>query len=226
MSNDLTDWTPPPFPPRQTLAGQWCRLEPLSAAQHGASLWKHMAGAAAVWEFLAQPAPHKEADYLMILQAMEGRTDIVPFAVIDTADGLAKGHLWIMEIRPQHGVFEVGSITYSPALQRTRVASEAIYLIGRYGFELGYRRYEWKCNNRNEPSKRAALRFGFTLEGLFRNHMVIKGLSRDTAWYSIIESEWPARKARFEAWLAPENFGEDDRQKLSLSNMPVDLAAG
>ncbi len=216
MSLDLTGWTPPPFPPRQTLEGQWSRLEPLSAAHHGAALWRHMAGADAIWEFLAQAAPQNETEYLAILTAMEARADIVPFAIIDIADGEAKGHLWIMEIRPQHGVFEVGSITYSPALQRTRAGTEAIYLIGKYGFELGYRRYEWKCNNRNEPSKRAALRYGFAPEGLFRNHMVIKGLSRDTAWYSMIESEWPARKARFEAWLRPENFSAEGVQNSKL----------
>ena len=218
MSIDLANWTPPPFPPRQVLEGQWCRLEPLSAAQHGPKLWQHRAEADAVWVFLAQAVPQSEAEYLGVLDAMAARTDILPFAIVDKADGEAKGHLWIMEIRPQHGVFEVGSITYSPALQRTRAASEAIYLIGEYGFSLGYRRYEWKCNNRNEPSKRAALRFGFSYEGLFRNHMVIKGLSRDTAWYSMIESEWPARKARFEAWLRPENFDLAGQQKTSLSD--------
>ena len=126
--------------------------------------------------------------------------------MIDRADGKAKGHLWMMEIRPAHGVFEVGWITYSPALQRTRPATEAIYLVGDYGFGLGYRRYEWKCNNLNEPSKRAALRYGFKYEGLFRQHMVVKGKNRDTAWYSIIDGEWPERKAAFERWLAPENF--------------------
>jgi RimJ/RimL family protein N-acetyltransferase len=147
---------------------------------------------------------------------MEARTDIVPLTIIDTADGEAKGHLWIMEIRPANGVFEVGSITYSPAMQRTRAATEAIYLVGEYGFSLGYRRYEWKCNNRNEPSKRSAIRFGYTYEGLFRQHMVLKGQNRDTAWYSIIDSEWPARKTRFEAWLKPENFGPDGQQKLRL----------
>ena len=219
MSIDLANWTPPPFPPRQAIEGQWCRLEPLSATQHGAALWHHMAGADAIWEFLAQAAPQNEAEYIAVLAGMEARTDIVPFAIIDKADNIAKGHLWIMEIRPQHGVFEVGSITYSPALQRTRPASEAIYLIGDYGFTLGYRRYEWKCNNRNEPSKRAALRFGFTPEGLFRNHMVIKGKSRDTAWYSIIDSEWPARKARFEGWLKPENFNPDGSQKVRLEDV-------
>jgi len=141
----------------------------------------------------------------------------VPLTVVDRHDGKAKGHLHIMEIRPAHGVFEIGAITYSPSLQRTRVATEATYLVGDYGFSLGYRRYEWKCNNRNEPSKRAALRFGFAYEGLFRQHMVVRRQNRDTAWFSIIDGEWPARKAAFERWLAPENFDKDGRQKMKLS---------
>ena len=129
----------------------------------------------------------------------------------------AKGHLKMMETRPAHGVFEVGWITYSPALQRTRPATEAVYLIGDYGFSLGYRRYEWKCNNRNEPSKRAAERYGFQYEGLFRQHQVVKGENRDTAWFSILDSEWPARKAAFERWLDPANFDAKGMQKQSLA---------
>jgi ribosomal protein S18 acetylase RimI-like enzyme len=121
-----------------------------------------------------------------------------------------------MEIRPEHGVFEVGWITYSPALQRTRAATEAIYLVGDYGFSLGYRRYEWKCNNLNEPSKRAALRFGFQYEGLFRQHMVVKGANRDTAWFSILDGEWPVRAQAFRRWLAPSNFDAQGQQKLAL----------
>ena len=147
---------------------------------------------------------------------MVATSGIVPLAVIDLADGRAKGHLWIMEIRPAHGVFEVGWITYAPALQRTRAATEAIHLVGAYGFSLGYRRFEWKCNDRNEPSKRAALRFGFTYEGLFRQHMVVKGANRDTAWFSITDGEWPQRALAFRQWLAPANFDTDGRQRLSL----------
>jgi RimJ/RimL family protein N-acetyltransferase len=165
---------------------------------------------------LPLPAPQSEMAYLDILKSMVENAAIVPLAIIDKADGLAKGHLWIMEIRPAHGVFEVGYITYSPAMQRTRMATEAVYLVGDLGFQLGYRRYEWKCNDLNAPSKRAALRFGFTWEGLFRQHMVVKGENRDTAWYSILDSEWPDRKARFERWLAPENFDAYGRQIRSL----------
>jgi RimJ/RimL family protein N-acetyltransferase len=219
MTIDLSHWTPPALPERKVLEGQWCRLEPLSAERHTHDIWQHMAGQDDLWSYLFQASPQTEREYHDILLANERRTDIVPFAIIDKADGLAKGHLMIMEIRPVHGVFEVGSITYSPAMQRTRMATEAIYLVGEYGFSQGYRRYEWKCNNLNEPSKRAALRFGYTYEGLFRQHMVVKGLNRDTAWYSITDQEWPARKARFQTWLQPDNFDADGKQKSGLGDL-------
>jgi RimJ/RimL family protein N-acetyltransferase len=123
-----------------------------------------------------------------------------------------------MRIEPAHRVIEVGSILYSPALQRTRGATEAMYLLARYVFDdLGYRRYEWKCNALNAPSRAAARRLGFTYEGIFRQHMIIKGQNRDSAWFSMLDSEWPARKARFEGWLAPENFDANGRQRNALS---------
>jgi RimJ/RimL family protein N-acetyltransferase len=125
-----------------------------------------------------------------------------------------------MEIRPNTRVIEVGHICYTPSLQRTPLATEAMYLLARYIFEqLGYRRYEWKCNVLNQPSYRAAGRYGFTYEGLFRQHMIVKGRNRDTAWFSMLDSEWPARKANFERWLAPENFDREGRQKVSLAAM-------
>jgi RimJ/RimL family protein N-acetyltransferase len=219
MSADLSHWTQPAFPVRKVLEGQWCRLEPLSADRHTPDIWRHMARQDALWSYLFQMPPQNEREYHDILLMNEKRTDIVPFAIIDKADGVAKGHLMIMEIRPAHGVFEVGSITYSPAMQRTRMATEAIYLVGDYGFSQGYRRYEWKCNNLNEPSKRAALRFGYTYEGLFRQHMVVKGQNRDTAWYSIIDAEWPDRKSLFQAWLRPDNFDAQGRQKAGFGSV-------
>ena len=217
--NDLANWTPPPFPPRKTLEGSYCRLEPLDVGRHGGDIAAAFVGAHDVWVYLPVEEPKDRATYESFLGQMVGRNDIVPYAVIDKADNRAKGHLWLMEIRPAHGVFEVGFITYSPPLQRTRAATEAIFLCGDYGFGLGYRRFEWKCNNRNEPSKRAALRYGFKYEGLFRQHQVVKGQNRDTAWYSIIDSEWAARKAAFERWLAPENFDAQGRQRVSLSSL-------
>jgi RimJ/RimL family protein N-acetyltransferase len=219
MSNDVAQWTPPPFPHRKVLEGSWCRLEPLSADRHAADLWSLMRGQDHLWDYMFPPAPQSEGDYHALLASMEAQTTIVPLAVIDKADGKAKGHLWIMEIRPAHGVFEVGSITYAPALQRTRAATEAIFLVGDYGFSLGYRRYEWKCNDLNAPSKRAALRYGFMYEGLFRQHMVIKGKSRDTAWYSITDDEWPAITSAFKVWLAPDNFKTDGSQIRSLAEI-------
>jgi len=216
--SDLSNWKAPPFPPAKVLEGRYCRLEPLDVARHGADIAAAFADAPDdLWAWLPTYKPESRAAYEAFLAATVTRTDIVPLAVVDRADGKAKGHLHIMEIRPAHGVFEVGSITYSPSLQRTRAATEAIYLVGDYGFSLGYRRYEWKCNNRNEPSKRAALRYGYKYEGLFRQHMVVKARSRDTAWYSIIDGEWPARRAAFERWLAPENFDAQGRQKVSLA---------
>ena len=222
--NDLANWTPPPFPPRKTREGSYCRLEPLDVAKHGADIAAAFVGAHDVWTYLPVEEPKDRGTYEKFLGQMVERTDIVPYAVIDKADNRAKGHLWLMEIRPAHGVFEVGFITYSPPLQRTRAATEAIFLCGDYGFGLGYRRFEWKCNNRNEPSKRAALRYGFKYEGLFRQHQVVKGQNRDTAWYSILDSEWPARKAAFERWLAPENFDAQGRQKVSLSSLNGNIA--
>jgi RimJ/RimL family protein N-acetyltransferase len=138
------------------------------------------------------------------------------YAVAD-ASGRAVGILSLMEIRPTMRVIEVGNIVYAPTLQRTPLATEAQYLIAQYAFEtLGYRRYEWKCDSLNAPSRRAAARFGFTFEGIFRQHMINKGRNRDTAWFSMLDSEWPARKAAFEHWLAPENFDSNGRQKKRL----------
>lgn len=214
----LPAWKAPPFPPAKVLEGQYCRLEPLDVSRHLDDIWAANAGHDKVWDWLPTEQPKDKETYRALLAGMVENKTIVPFAVIDKADGKAKGHLWIMEIRPVHGVFEVGFITYSPSLQRTRAATEAIYLVGDYGFSLGYRRYEWKCNNLNEPSKRAALRFGFQYEGLFRQHMVVKGKNRDTAWFSILDGEWPVRAQAFRRWLAPENFDAQGGQKRSLGD--------
>jgi RimJ/RimL family protein N-acetyltransferase/ribosomal protein S18 acetylase RimI-like enzyme len=222
--SELHDWTAPPFPPTKTLEGRYCRLEPLDVARHLDDIWAANGGHDQVWNWLPATPPEDKQAYGALLASMVSQAGIVPLAVIDKADGRAKGHLWIMEIRPAHGVFEVGWITYSPSLQQTRAATEAIYLVGDYGFSLGYRRYEWKCNDLNEPSKRAALRFGFTYEGLFRQHMVVKGKNRDTAWFSILDGEWPVRAQAFRRWLAPENFDADGRQRHALAEIGQPMA--
>jgi len=220
------DWKAPPFPPAKILDGRYCRLEPIDPERHLDDIWGVNQGHDRIWQWMPASPPQSRDAYRELLVAMASKPGIVPFAIIDKADGRAKGHLWLMEIRPEHGVFEVGYITYSPALQKTRVATEAIFLCGEYGFSLGYRRFEWKCNDQNAPSKRAALRFGFHYEGLFRQHMVVKSANRDTAWFSILDSEWPVRAQGFQRWLDPVNFDEQGRQKLSLAvfNQPVALA--
>ncbi len=142
----------------------------------------------------------------------------VLFAILPIDTGKAAGWASYMRISAAHGVVEVGNILFSPALQRTRAATEAMYVMARHIFDdLGYRRYEWKCNAENAPSRSAALRLGFTFEGVFRQHMVVKGLNRDTAWFSMLDSEWPARRRAFEAWLEPENFDDAGRQRRSLA---------
>jgi RimJ/RimL family protein N-acetyltransferase len=151
---------------------------------------------------------------------MAASADPLFYAIVDRASGLAVGRAALMRIEPAHRVIEVGSILFTPGLQRTRGATEAMYLMARYVFDdLGYRRYEWKCNALNQPSRAAALRLGFTYEGLFRQHMIIKGRNRDTAWYSMIDTEWRARRGRIETWLAPENFDANGRQRTALSTI-------
>jgi RimJ/RimL family protein N-acetyltransferase len=175
-----------------------------------------MRGHDTIWAYLPAGPFADQVEFDAYIAAYEDNKERIFYAVIDAA-GRAVGILSLMEIRPAMRVVEVGNIVYSPALQHTPLGTEAQYLIARYAFEtLGYRRYEWKCNALNAASKRAAERFGFTYEGLFRQHMIVKGHSRDTAWFSILDSEWPARKAAFERWLAPENFDRDGRQKTKL----------
>jgi len=202
--SDLANWKAPPFPPRKVLEGRYCRLEPLDVARHGPQIAAATLGADDVWTWLPAPPPKDRAEYDALLGEMVRKTDICPYAVIDRADGQAKGHLWMMEIRPAQGVFEVGWITYSPSLQRTRPATEAIYLVGDYGFSLGYRRYEWKCNNLNEPSKRAALRFGFQYEGLFRQHMVVKATNSESASDGIYGFSLGSRRYECKRSILPE----------------------
>jgi len=152
------------------------------------------------------------------LRQLAASEDPMCFVIVERHSAKAVGWASYMRIEPAHRVIEVGNVMFSPALRRTAGATEAIYLMARNAFEaLGYRRFEWKCNALNAASRRAALRFGFTFEGIFRQHMVVKGRSRDTAWFSMIDAEWPKRKEAFETWLQPSNFDDEGRQKTSLS---------
>lgn len=217
----LSDWTGVPRPERVTLDGRYTRLEPLDPARHTADLFAAASapGAADRFRYLFESEPASADDFTAWIAKVATSTDPLFFSVIDKATGRAEGRQALMRIDPAHGVIEIGSIHWGPAIQRSRVTTEALYLFGRYAFEtLGYRRFEWKCNNGNEPSKSAARRFGFTYEGLFRQHMVAKGQNRDTAWFSMIDSEWPALSAAFQAWLDPANFDADGRQKRRLED--------
>jgi RimJ/RimL family protein N-acetyltransferase len=206
-------------PGRVVLEGRYVALAPLDARLHGGALWEATRGEQndALWQYLAEvPFRHRE-DFDKTLAGMAASEDPLFFAIIDRVSELAAGRASYLRIDPKHGSIEVGSILYSPRLQRTRGATEAMYLMARHAFEdLGYRRYEWKCNALNEPSRRAALRLGFTFEGIFRQHQIVKGRNRDTAWFSMLDGEWPRRKEAFERWLDPENFSATGEQKRRL----------
>jgi RimJ/RimL family protein N-acetyltransferase len=209
-----------PRPSRVTLEGQSVDIAPLDADRHATALFEATHGAEhdGLWTYLFDGPFADRAAFDTSMRRMVRSEDPLYYAIVDRASGLAVGRAALMRIEPAHRVIEVGSILYTPRLQRTRGATEAMYLMARYVFEdLGYRRYEWKCHALNAASRSAALRLGFTFEGIFRQHMIVKGRSRDTAWYSMIDSEWPARKARFETWLAAENFEADGRQRIALS---------
>ncbi len=215
--------TPPyPRPQRVTLEGRYARLEPLDPTRHADGLFAASTppDAADRFRYLFEAPPTDRAELQAWVERAAKTDDPLFFAVIDRATGVVHGRQAFMRIVPEHGVIELGSIYWGPAIARSRVATEAFWLSARYVFEvLGYRRYEWKCNDENAPSKRAALRFGFTAEGVFRQHMIVKGLSRDTAWFSIVDGEWPALRAAYEAWLDPSNFDEAGRQRRRLEEV-------
>jgi RimJ/RimL family protein N-acetyltransferase len=223
----MPHWQARPLPGRVTLAGQYCRLEPLDAAHHGADLL-HVHKAAPdgrLWTYMAAGPFEDDTQFHAYLERMASSTDPLNFAVVDTATRRAVGTMALMRMDPANGVIEVGHIMFSPALQRTRAATEAQYLLMRLVFdELRYRRYEWKCDDLNGPSRQAALRLGFQFEGVFRQAVVYKQRSRDTAWFSIIDSEWPVLRESFERWLAPDNF-DGDRQRESISRLRFLLSA-
>ena len=216
MDVDLARWQAPPPPERVTLSGALVDLVPLDAARHGASLWREVATSPDLWEFMTYGPFADEAAFTTFLAARACERDPLFFAILDRAKGEALGWLALMEIRPSHGVVEIGNILFGPRLQKTRAATEAIFLAAAHVFALGYRRLEWKCNAVNLRSRRAALRYGFTEEGVFRQHMVVKGRNRDTAWFALLDCDWPARHAAFSAWLDARNFDAQGRQLRAL----------
>jgi RimJ/RimL family protein N-acetyltransferase len=216
-------------PERVTLKGRWITLAPLDPEKHAAALYEGSNGDAtreSVWTYLFD-GPYRSLDQFRANIELKARSaDPLFFAVVDNSSGRAVGYQTLMRVDAANRVIEVGNIMYTPAMQRTAGATEAQYLFARYVFdELGYRRYEWKCNDLNAPSKRAARRFGFSFEGAFRQHMIVKGRNRDTAWFAMLDGEWPARKAAYERWLAPDNFDRQGRQKTNLSQLMPEAAS-
>lgn len=216
---DLSHWQGAPRPERVALDGRYALLEPLNVARHGADLLAsaQAPGAADRFRYLFEEAPADAAAFQGWIDKAAAGADPFFYAVVDKRTGRAEGRQSLMRIDPVHGVIEIGNILWGPAIARSRIATEALFLFARHAFDLGYRRFEWKCNNLNEPSKRAAERFGFTFEGIFRQHMVVKGRNRDTAWFAMTNQDWPRIKAGYEAWLAPDNFDAAGQQRSKLT---------
>ncbi len=223
-SNPL-HWKSVPAPAPITLRGRTVTLEPLNAERHAADLWQAVKGHDELWTWMGDGPYGSEAELRQGIEQKQAATAAVFLAIVPEQTGKAAGYASYMRAEPSHGVVEVGNILLAPALQRTTAATEAMYVMARHIFEdLGYRRYEWKCNAENAPSRRAALRLGFTFEGIFRQHLVVKGQSRDTAWFAMLDSEWPAHKAAFEAWLEPGNFDAAGLQRRSLSAITATIS--
>jgi RimJ/RimL family protein N-acetyltransferase len=207
-------------PAPTTLRGRLVTVMPLDPVAHAKALFRgtHGAHRERLWLYLGEGPFANESTFQAWLEKRAASDDPLSFAIVDNATGEAAGHASWLRITPEHQVIEVGYIFYTSPLVRSAGGTEATYLMARHVFEhLGYRRYEWKCNALNAPSRRAALRLGFAFEGVFRQHMIVKGRNRDTAWYAMLDGEWPMRRAAFERWLAPENFDASGRQKVALS---------
>ncbi len=216
----IPNWTSRLPPPRTPMEGHYCMLEPLDPARHADDLIGAFAAAPddRDWTYLSVEKPATRAVFLAELEHMATSEDPLVFAVLDRTTGRAQGLASYLRIDPRNGTIEVGAINFSRMLMHTRTGTEAMFLMMRRAFDdLRYRRYEWKCDTLNAPSRAAAERYGFSFEGIFRQAIVTKSRNRDTAWYSIIDSEWPAIRRAFETWLAPDNFDLGGQQRVSLN---------
>ena len=225
---NLQNWQPAQLPTASTLAGQYVRLERLDPARHGEDLWLALQGPDAdpqMWQYLNYGPFATRGPFDHWLSGHATSSDPLFYTVMDNSSGTALGLLSYLSLVPAHGSLEIGHVCFGHALQRSVQASETIYLLARYAFALGNRRLEWKCDNANLRSKRAAERFGFSHEGIFRQHLIRKGRNRDTAWFSLLDHEWPAMQLAFERWLAADNFDQQGRQRHSLSALRGHLAA-
>ncbi len=219
VGDPVADWTPPPRPDGAILEGRYARLEPLSADRHAALLFRAYEGHDAVWTYLPYGPFHSAAQYHRWVRDSAGGEDPHFYAILDLESGEYGGVGAFLRVAPDAGSIEVGHLNFAPRLQGTRAATDAMYLMMAWAFQAGYRRYEWKCDALNLASRRAAQRLGFSYEGVFRQATVVKGRNRDTAWFAMIDKEWPALDEAFRLWLDPANFDRDGRQIERLSDL-------
>lgn len=216
----VTNWSPPILPPRTVLQGRYCRVEPLSANQHATSLYSaNSADSGSMWTYMPYGPFEGYGDYREWVDSVEMSSDPLFYAIVEQATGQANGVASYLRIDQKNGVIEVGHIAFAPRLRRTPAATEAMFLLMQQIFDLGYRRYEWKCDALNAPSRAAAQRLGFSYEGVFRQAVIYKGRNRDTAWYAMIDQDWQAIRDAFARWLEPSNFDEQGQQRVALSTL-------
>lgn len=214
----LADWRAPHRPGPSHIDGRYLRLERLVPERHAPAIFAATARDASSWDYMSN-GPYGSVDELQTWMEQAVQSDAVFYAFTDPVSGTAFGYASFMRIDAANGALEIGNVMISPAAQRSRAASEALMLMIGWAFGAGYRRVEWKCNALNAPSRRAARRYGFAFEGIFRNHMILKSRNRDTAWYAMTDADWPALAAAYAAWLAPANFDAEGRQRDSLSDL-------
>lgn len=216
-------WTPPPVPRGDILEGRHARLEPLNADAHGAALFRAVDGHDGLWTYMPYGPFETEQAYRDWVGEVTADPALSFYAVLNRDTGVWGGVASYLRIAPQAGSIEVGHINFAPGLARTAAATEAIVLMMGWAFEAGYRRFEWKCDTLNRPSRRAAQRLGLSYEGIFRQAVVVKGRNRDTAWFAAIDKEWPALRDAYDAWLAPSNFDDEGRQKRALGEFTAPI---
>ena len=212
-------WVPPKRPDPMAITGRFVHLTPLSAQEHSADLYQAFRGYDTIWDYMPAGPFISSAQFFEWVSDITASDDFVFFAIRDLTTDQLGGVASYLRIAPKQGSIEVGNIAFAPRLQKTKAATEAMYLMMKWAFEAGYRRYEWKCNALNVPSRRAAQRLGLSYEGVFRQALVVKGRNRDTAWFAAIDKDWPALKEAFEVWLAPQNFTLDGDQKERLGDL-------
>jgi len=219
LGPEVPNWTPAKDPLGVVLRGRFADLRPLNATEDAPGLWVQMQDAPWLWDYLYEPSPAGFAEFQTILTGLDSSRDHPCLVIRSTQDDAPLGYVCFWTNAPATGSTEIGNVNLSPALQHTPIATEAFYLMTDWAFANGYRRMEWKCNALNAPSRRAAQRLGFSFEGIFRNHLVVKGRNRDTAWFAITNGDWAKLKPAYDAWLARENFDEAGQQRTRLSTL-------